>query len=243
MEQAFQMLKSSNRPLPIELLTEKTVGASNSSKILLEALMSADGVSREAQGQRPRFIKHKSGWALTDRDLPSDVVDAEKQILDGRSKLLRGVEKQITRKVRGCSLETLLGLVVVYLQRNGFESMKAVPRGRKDEIHLSVQDRRFAGKFRVAVVLRKDSTGDVIGPDAVVDLRGALHHYGAAGGLIITSGRVDEEARREADMPNLAPIALFDADQLAAELARHGIGAQSRALKIPTFDESFFKSN
>ena len=33
---------------------------------MLEALMTADGLEREAKGQRPRFVRHKGGYALAD---------------------------------------------------------------------------------------------------------------------------------------------------------------------------------
>ena len=80
-------------------------------------------------------------------------------------------------------------------------------------------------------------------PDrAVMDLRGAIHHYNAMGGMILTTGKVEERAIIEGRIANLPPVALIDGETLARELVRLGIGVKSRRISLPACDEAFFST-
>ena len=209
---------------------------------LLEALLAADGLDRESRGQRSRFVRHKSGFRLLEREISAEIVSLERQAGETRERLLQIAERQVLRRLRGLSMSAFARVMITYLHRSGFGAMIPVDLAGPGEFHLSVQDRRHRGRFRTAVVLRRDPAEHALSERAVMDLRGAIHHYDAMGGMILTTGRVMEKAIIEGCIANLPPVALIDGETLARELVRLGIGIKSRYISLPAFDEAFFSA-
>jgi hypothetical protein len=236
------VLKKSSRPLPLEQVYEQVGIKGESGSLLIEAVLAADGFERAASGLRPRFIKHKSGYGLVEREVSSEIVALEKQAFEVRGRLLQIAERQVLRKLRGLSLSGFVRVMILYLQRAGFGAIVPVDLSRPGEFHLSVEDRRHQGRFRTAVVLRRDSAEFILSQRTVMDLRGAMHHYDAMGGMILTTGQVGDEAVAEGRVANLAPVALIDGETIAREMVRLGIGVKERPIQLPAFDEQFFGS-
>ncbi|MDD5307234.1 MAG: HTH domain-containing protein [Deltaproteobacteria bacterium] len=246
-DQAEALLRSQPRPVPAIQLAETFFGKAGaagegdrSRSILVDALLAADGLERESRGLRPRFVQHRSGWALAEREVSTEIVALERQVAEATERLARLAERQVLRKVKTLPMDGFVRVMTVYLRRSGFGVMTPVERGGKDEFHLSVQDRRHGGRFRTAVVLRRNPPEEPLGDRTVTDLRGTLHHYDAMSGLIVTTGSVSERARAEALVPNLPPVALIDGDALAREMVRLGIGVRERRVALPAFDDGFF---
>jgi hypothetical protein len=208
--------------------------------MLLEAMLVADNAESELKGERPKFVKHRGGFALSEREISSEILSLERQVSEIRTRLIRIAERQVLKKLRIISMNGFLRILVNYLQRSGFDSMVPVNLSRPNEFHLSVQDRRHEGRFRTAVVLRRDAADHALSERAVIDLRGALHHYDAMGGMIITTGEVGTKAKQEGRVPNLSPVALIDGETLANDMVRLGIGVQERRVALPAFDDVFF---
>jgi restriction endonuclease Mrr len=92
-----------------------------------------------------------------------------------------------------------------------------------------------------AIIVRRD--GRDIGRERIIELRGALHHYGAAhAGLLATTGQVLSGAREEARAQNAAPVALLDGLALAKLATQHGLGVNWIELRVPTLDLELFEA-
>jgi restriction endonuclease Mrr len=239
-EQFESILRSQTRPIPTEQLCDQAGIGFESGAMLAEALLLSDGLERESKGLRPKFIRHKGGFALAEREVSGEIISLEGQISDARDRLVRIVERQIQRKLRTLSMKAFVMTMVVYLQRTGFGAMKPVQRGGKGEFHMSVQDRRHDGRFRTAVVLRRDPAEAHLSDQTVIDLRGALHRYDSTSGIIATTGTVSDKAKVEAMVPNLAPVALLSGEMLARDMVQFGVGVRDRTVRFPSFDKGFF---
>ncbi len=239
-DRAEEVLRATTKPIPLARLGESLGTLGGAAAALLDALLTADGIEREQRGMRPRFVEHRSGWALAEREVSAEIIALERQATEASERLSRLAERQVLRRLRSLPQDVLARVVVIFLRRFGFGEMRAVDRGHGEELHLSVQDRRRGGRFRTAVVVRRDPPDRPVTDADVASLRGALHHYEAMSALVVTTGTVDDRARAEAGVPNLAPVALVDGDTLARELVEHGIGVRERRVSLPAFDEAFF---
>jgi hypothetical protein len=239
-EQFEAIMRSQTRPIPTAQLCDQAGIGFESGTILAEALLLSDGMDRELKGLRPQFIRHKGGFALAEREVSGEIISLEGQISDTRDRLVRIVERQLLRKLRTLPMKAFVSIMVVYLQRTGFGAMKPIRRGGKGEFHMSVQDRRHEGRFRTAVVIRRDQADNHLSDEAVIDLRGALHRYNSTSGIIATTGTVSEKAKTEATVPNLAPVALLSGEMLARDMVQFGVGVRDRTVRFPSFDKMFF---
>jgi hypothetical protein len=235
-----EILREHTKSVPVDKLADEIGVAGRGASALLEALLVADGIDRERSGIRPRFVRHRAGWALAEREISTEIIQLENGVVDATRRLSRIAEKQMLKKIRGLSLSALVRLVVTFLRRTGFSTMRAVDRGGGDSFHLSMQDRRRDGRFRTAVVVRRDAPDSPVGEAEVTAVRGALHHYDSTSAMILTTGEISDVARREAEVPNLAPVALVDGESLAREIVEAGVGVRARRVSLPTFDEEFF---
>jgi restriction endonuclease Mrr len=172
----------------------------------------------------------------------NEIFALERQVAEAQERLAQLAERQVLRKLRTLHMSAFVQVMAVHLHRSGFGSMMPVSRGTEKEFHLSVLDRRRGGRFRTAVVLVQAPSNDSINERAVMDLRGSLHHYDATSGMIATTGTVSTNARDEALVANLAPVALVDGDMLSREMVRLGIGVCERRMSLPSYDETFFTS-
>ncbi len=241
-ERVEGILRRATRPLPAEQVFEQAGLKGDNGNLLLDAVISADGYDRASRGLRPRFVKHKSGYGLLEREISSEIIALEQQAFEVRKRLVQISEKQVLRKLRSLPMSGFVRVMILFLQRSGFGDMVPVDLSRNNEFHLSVQDRRHQGRFRTAVVLRRDAADYLLSPGAVMDLRGSMHHYNAMGGMILTTGQTGESAINEGRVANLPPVALLNGESLATEMVRLGIGVKERPIPLPAFDEQFFST-
>ena len=230
-------LRKENKPAPLDAIAEHLGYKGRNGRLLIEAVLTADRMEQEQRGERARFVQHRGVFALSEREVSSEILALEQQVAESVARLRRLAEQKLARKIRSLDVKALAKLVALYLRRFGFGEAQPVERGSGDELHLSVQDRRRGGRFHTAVVVRRDG-GRALAADAVTDLRGSLHHYRSTRGMIITTGQITDEARAEAEVQNLAPIALVDGDALARELIRFGVGIRERSVRLPVFDDA-----
>ena len=230
-------LRGQSRPASVEAIAERLGFRGRSGRLLVEATLVSDRLEQEQRGERPRFTQHRGGFSLAEREVSGEIIALEQQIAESVARLRRLAEQKLVRRMRSLDLKSLAKLVALYLKRFGFGEAEPVERGGEDELHLSVQDRRRGGRFRTAIIVRRDG-GRPLTADAVTELRGSLHHYLSTRGMIITSGGISDEARTEAEVQNLAPIALVDGDALARELIRFGVGIRERSVRLPVFDDA-----
>lgn len=74
-------------------------------------------------------------------------------------------------------------------------------------------------------------------------LRGALYHFSAFRGTIITIGGFAKGAKDAALMKGAPPITLIDGDMLIELLLKHGVGVRKKTLALIEIDENYFSSD
>ena len=132
---------------------------------------------------------------------------------------------------------------MVLLERIGYSDVQTVkrPGTHGAELHLSGRLTLPHGEYRAALVIRRD--GKEIGRERVMELRGALHHYGAAQlGCLITTGQALSGARDEAAVPNATPVNLIDGPALVRLCEQEGIGVLRTTISLPVPDIDMFDS-
>ena len=238
-DQVEQLLRRTSHPLSTDKLLDE-LGIGRNGYVLLEALLASDASERERDGRRPRFVKHKSGWGLSAREVSGEILSLENQAAEIRRRLAQVAERQLLKKLRALPMPAFVRIMILYLERVGLGAVR--PSGHKslEGVHLSVSDRRSNGKFRSAVILRRDAPDYVLKERAVMDLRGAMHHFDAMGGIIFTTGQVSDRAIAEGRVANLPPVTVVDGETLAREMVRLGIGVKERTVSLPSFDDGFF---
>ncbi|MBJ6984762.1 restriction endonuclease [Luteimonas sp. MC1750] len=107
------------------------------------------------------------------------------------------------------SWRAFIGIVLEALRRRGYERVvdRESPAGDDDDILV-----RDGGQWLLRV---KHGSAFVLGPPAVNELAATMGVAGAAGGLLVTQGRIDGDARRAA---RGQPIELLDGNALWPEL-------------------------
>jgi len=115
------------------------------------------------------------------------------------------------------------------------------PGSHGAELHLSAKLVLPHGECRAALVIRRD--GREIGRERVTELRGALHHYGAAQlGCLVTTGQALSGARDEASVTNATPVNLIDGLALVRICEQEGLGVTHTTISLPLPDIDLFDS-
>lgn len=128
-------------------------------------------------------------------------------------------------------------LVTLLLDRFGYTEMQ-----RHDDVGVvTIEARAPRGLTDVRVAIRIFGGDDEVNRDSVSQLRGSLHHYTASEGVIICVGDVSTDARDEAKAPNVAPVAVIDAEDLVRQMVRRGIGLRSFNVEVACIDDGFFR--
>jgi restriction endonuclease Mrr len=210
----------------------------------VSALMRADNVRRSAAGERPRFRLLGGGRvALFEWGLDRDALATEKAIKDQAERLRVAVRKQLLRKLVELPHKAAAELWMVLLERLGYGQFKVVrrPGAHPSELHWSAVHTSAGGDVPVAIVVRRD--GRDLGRERVADLRGSLHHYGAAAfGVLVTTGQVMSGAREEASAPFATPVVFVDGAHAAELCERNGVGVVQHCVALPAIDTEWFEA-
>jgi len=97
------------------------------------------------------------------------------------------------------------------------------------------------GIGRVYIQAKRYASDNIVGRPSVQGFVGALHHAGAAGGVMITTSRFSLEAVEFAR--SITPrVILIDGARLGQLMVTHGIGVQERqTFRVVETDEDFFE--
>lgn len=208
---------------------------------LVESCLRADNLRRTAEGLRPRF-------RITDRRvMPSDwlfdneTLRLEREVQQAAERYREHVRKILLRKLQELPQRSAGELILVLLERAGYTDFQPVrrPGTHGAELHLCAKLTLPHAEYRAALVIRRD--GREIGRERVMELRGALHHYGSAQvGCLITTGQALSGAREEASMPNATPVHLIDGPALVRICEQEGIGVTRGTVTLAAPDVELF---
>jgi hypothetical protein len=203
----------------------------------IAAAVRADIARREAETVRPRFRMVLGRVTLTDWSLPGEAVRFEQDAVRSADRQREQVRQAFLRRVRDLPGAGFAELLATWLNVEGVVALRAVrrPGAQPGELHLAGTLKRGHDETRLAIVARRD--GREIGRERVIEVRGALHHYGSASaGWLITTGQVLSGAREEAAVPGTAPVACFDGVGLARAMERVGVGLRRHVVPLTTLD-------
>ena len=172
--------------------------------------------------------------------LPSDAVNAERDAVRAADRQRQSVRRAFVKRLRDLPDGALLELLATWLNAVGVQSLRAV-RADVGDFSLAGTLRRGPEETPLAITIYRGK--QPIGNDAVVALRGGLHHFDHARmGWVITLGQVRDGTVIEAHAEGAAPCALFDGDALAASMEEVGVGIRRASLPLAVLDVDLLDS-
>ena len=206
----------------------------------LGAAVRGDNAKRRASGGRPRFREADGLVALLEWDLPSDAVNAERDAVRAADRQRQSVRRAFIKRLRDLPDGALLELLATWLNAVGVHSLRGV-RADAGDFSLAGTLRRGPEETPLAITIYRGK--QQINNDAVVALRGGLHHFDHARiGWLITLGQVREGTLGEAHAEGAAPCAVFDGDALAVSMEEVGVGIQRASLCLAVLDVELLDS-
>ena len=236
-------------PVPLRALAEagqrraRLQGEISVVQSMIAAAARADNLRRASVGQRPRFRIAGGRIGATDWALGADLVRAEAELLVAIERFREASRRTLARKIGELPGHALVELTVTLLEKLGVHQIRGLrrPGTPGGETHLTGTLRGPTGDQVLAIVIRKD--GKEIGRERVIEVRGSLHHYGAAtAGFLVTTGTVLSGAREEAGMTGATPVAIFDGMALAKACEDHGVGTIRTVVPVPLPDVDFLEA-
>jgi len=238
--------REDRQPVGLRALAEEAVRtnrlAGDSANLIptLAAAARMDGVRRESRGERPRLRLAGGRLGLMDWTLPPELLRAEADAVAALERLRDAARRYVVRRLNELPQAAFSEAVVLLLERLGISSLKVTRRAGlpQGEVHLMGVARRGPEETPVAVVIRR---GGEVGRERVIDVRGALHHYGnASAAWIITTGSVLSGARDEAAVPGVAPVTLIDGVTFGRLLDEHRVCVSHVSVALPYLDVELF---
>jgi len=206
----------------------------------LGAAIRGDNAKRRAAGGRPRFREGDGLVSLMEWDLPSDAVNAERDAVRAADRQRQSVRRAFIKRLRDLPDGALLELLATWLNAVGVQSLRAV-RADAGDFSLAGTLRRGPEETPLAITIYRGK--QPINNDAIVALRGGLHHFDHARmGWVVTLGQVRDGTIVEAHAEGAAPCALFDGDALAASMEEVGVGIHRASLPLAVLDVELLDS-
>jgi hypothetical protein len=210
---------------------------------LLLTVARADNLRRAAAGQRARFRLVGARVGLVDWLLDGELLRLEREALAAADRYREATRRALARRLADLPARAFGELALLVLERLGVSASAptrrpGLPGGESH--YLGVQGGP-AGEARVAIVIKRD--GREVGRERVNELRGALHHYGAASAaILVTTGPILSGAREEANAPGAAPVTLIDGARLAQLCEELGVGVMTTQVSLPLLDGELFEA-
>lgn len=199
--------------------------AGKTPEITLNSAVSTDMRRREDRGEAPRFVRSKGGmFGLA--QVPDDV----RHLMDERN---REVRARLLERAKEASAGDFEESIANLLNAMGFADVERTPLGGDGGI--DVRGTLVVGdvvSVRMAVQAKRWQTN--VPAPVVQQVRGSLGAHEQ--GLIITTSDFSKGAREEAQRADAAPVALMNGEQLAALLARYGMGARRERHELLTLE-------
>jgi hypothetical protein len=206
----------------------------------LAAAIRGDNAKRGASGGRPRFREGDGRVSLLEWDLPNEAVNAERDAVRAADRQRQSVHRAFVKRLRDLPDGALLELLATWLNAVGIHSLRAV-RADAGDFSLAGTLRRGPEETPLAITIYRGK--QPIDNDAIVALRGGLHHFDHARmGWVITLGQVRDGTIGEAHAEGAAPCAVFDGDALAASMEEVGVGIRQASLSLAVLDVELLDS-
>ena len=187
----------------------------------------------EGRGDSPRFVQHGRGMVGLTAWLPVQVAG----LIDEKN---REVRQALLDRARSTSSTSFENLIEQLLLAMGFENVGVTNASGDGGIDVR-GTLVVGGAVRIRMAVQAKRWKSNVQAPIVQQVRGSLGAHEQ--GLIITTSDFSRGAKKEAERPDAAPVALIGGEQLAALLAEHQIGARVKPYKLYTLDESVSTDN
>jgi len=201
------------------------------------AALRADAARAQRSHARPRFRIVDQRVSLTEWLLPRDVVRCEENVENAAEQQRDQVRRAFVSRLNDLPTAGFAEIIATWLNAEGLTSLRAVrrPGSSGRELHLAGTLRRGAEETRLAIVVLR--SGRELERDAVVEVRGSMHHYGGAtSAWLVSTSRVSQGGRDEAAAEHAAPCALLGGQELARSMERAGIGLRQHFVPLCDID-------
>ena len=202
----------------------------------LAAAVRGDEARRVAEGGRPRFRLRGESLELVEWALTPEIVRAEDEALKAAERQRELVRRVFVRRLSSMPAAGLLELIASWLNAEGVVGVRGVHRADASpgEFHLAGTLRRGPLEIPLAITVLRDAN---LSREKVVEVRGALHHYGnAQAAWLLGLGSVLRGAQEEAAVESAGPIALFGGNELAEAMERAGVGVVRTSVTLSCLD-------
>lgn len=194
--------------------------------ITLHTVVSADVRGRESRGQPPRFTIGKGMVGLAEWEAgPSDEA---RRIID-RTRGRAG--RELLSKLRQLTGDEFESFLEVLLTKMGYNV--TVTGGRDDDgIDLIAELSGGAAPQRVGIQAKCLGPRREVGPNTVRLLRDALGSNGCNAGAIVTTTRINDQARSVAEEAGKPPVSLIDGRAMSELALEHLVGIEAEPLRL-----------
>jgi restriction endonuclease Mrr len=161
------------------------------------------------------------------------------------------LRRTILRRLGEMPAAAFQQVVVALLAAMGFRDLRpfdepaapadrVAPAGAGDALLLRARMPYGPAEVEVVVLVVRTAPGRFVGDEQIAGLRGRMPRTGACGGVVVTTGRIGDVARRDLTPPNAIPLLAIEHDALADRLLEHRIGIVARCLEVPMVDPDVF---
>ena len=208
----------------------------------ISAAVRGDNARRELVSRPPRFRIDKGGLTLARWFVSTEAARSEDEALKQAQRQRQAVHRGFLELVRSLAPSPLMELMATWLNAEGVLALRAVrrPSSRSGEFHLAGTRKVGAETTPIAILVVQSGT---VTRDHVIDLRGAMHHYGqASAGWIVACGQVDASAKDEASTGSVSPCMVLDGEKLAEAFERCGVGLRKISVPLSSLDLNLLDS-
>lgn len=227
------------RALASELASQKIAGLGKVGPAVLREHIEFANLRRTRLGRPPLFEEVRPNqWAVATASgsALAGSYSALDQWQDSHRDALR---RTLHERLAAMSPEALTSIVGLTLDRLGYRQIAVYDPFGDELMTLAANTPRALTGSRIAVRIARPE--QVAGRQQVAALRGALHSFAATEGAYIALGGFEAAAHSEATVPNVAPIALIDADRLVDHMLAASVGVTTFHVDVHCIDESLFR--
>ncbi|MEM1348170.1 MAG: restriction endonuclease, partial [Myxococcota bacterium] len=246
-EAAYTVLSEQTRPMATQDLADEIFKRklvrfhTHDAAMTLQAALVTDNQRRKQRGHRKLFIAHAgSRWGLTEWGLSDELLTKEQRILSLSEECRQEAIGLMGAALLDVAPEALEHVVLTLLEGLGYTDLKVSKRSSDGDVFFSAALRQGLSDVRVCIQVVADRSRE-LESEVITDLRGTLHHYAAAEGVIVHLGEISKQAIEESREEKLAPVTLIDRTTFVTQLVDQGIGVTRFHTPILLIDTAFLE--
>jgi restriction endonuclease Mrr len=245
---AESLLREAGTPLTHKQLAAQAIKKklvqteSETPAINMHVSIRSDMKRREARGQPQRFVFLGNGhFSLVDlvAGAPTQKTkSALEQVRESRSEAAKELHTKLTATNNGPNFETMVADLLVAM---GYQDVQVI--GGKDDQGVDILCMKREGLLttRIAIQCKCKGLKLQVGPKDVSTLRDNLSSYQAQQGILVTTSKLNDDAKRKAKEPGKEPIHFIEHEELLDLFAEYNVGIRHESLRFYQVDASAYE--